>query len=66
MLIDFGFSEIISKDKKKCGTPGYIAPEILRNQHYDAKIDVFSSGVVLFKMFHKKKKIKNQLFYLLL
>ncbi|CAD8209185.1 unnamed protein product [Paramecium pentaurelia] len=31
-----------------CGTPGFIAPEILLNQNYDQKVDVFSIGVTLY------------------
>ncbi|CAD8094549.1 unnamed protein product [Paramecium sonneborni] len=31
-----------------CGTPGFIAPEILLHQNYDFKVDVFSIGVILY------------------
>ena len=34
----------------RCGTPGFIAPEVLRNEKYDTKVDVFSAGVVLYRM----------------
>ena len=33
-IVDFGLSEICSLEKylfSKCGTPGYVAPEILRS-----------------------------------
>ncbi|CAD8092817.1 unnamed protein product [Paramecium sonneborni] len=33
---------------KKCGTPGYVAPEIFRSRNYDQKIDVFSLGIVYY------------------
>ena len=37
-----------------CGTPGYIAPEILNSHHenrvYDDKVDVFSAGCIFFEM----------------
>lgn len=33
---------------KKCGTPGYVAPEIFKTKNYDQKIDVFSLGVVYY------------------
>ena len=34
----------------KCGTPGYMAPEIFLNKGYNERIDVYSAGVVLFMM----------------
>uniref|UniRef100_A0A0G4F0H6 Protein kinase domain-containing protein n=1 Tax=Chromera velia CCMP2878 TaxID=1169474 RepID=A0A0G4F0H6_9ALVE len=34
--------------KNKYGSPGYVAPEILREQAHDSKTDVFSVGVLLF------------------
>ncbi|CAD8177906.1 unnamed protein product [Paramecium octaurelia] len=52
-LIDFGLT---TKDsgKSKCGTPGYIAPEILnldtRINEYNEKCDIFSLGVIFYKM----------------
>lgn len=32
----------------RCGTPGYVAPEILADKIYDFKVDVFSVGVIMF------------------
>ena len=34
----------------KCGTPGYIAPEILRGKSYTEKVDLFSCGVIIFAL----------------
>ncbi|CAI5714583.1 unnamed protein product [Peronospora destructor] len=31
-----------------CGTPGYYAPEIVRNLPYDSKCDVWSLGVITY------------------
>eukprot|EP00934_Nitzschia_sp_Nitz4_P006054 Nitzschia sp. Nitz4//scaffold309_size21490//8451//12430//NITZ4_008610-RA/size21490-augustus-gene-0.0-mRNA-1//1//CDS//3329547177//6044//frame0 len=51
-LSDFGFSKTIrnrNECRTLCGTPGYLAPEILeRWPAYDVKVDVWSFGVILF------------------
>lgn len=44
------FSVIDYEKKGLCGTPGYMAPEIFKNETYDEKVDVFSLGVVLYSM----------------
>lgn len=35
----------------KCGTPGYVAPEMIRDQGYSYKADLFSLGSLLFNLF---------------
>ena len=50
-LIDFGFACYQHEYNKlftRCGTPGYVAPEVLHDKPYTTKIDVFSAGVILF------------------
>lgn len=51
-LADFGLSMLMSEydPNVRCGTPGYVAPEILKSLHYDYKSDIFSLGIVLFIM----------------
>jgi serine/threonine-protein kinase ULK/ATG1 len=52
-LADFGFARILpttSLAETLCGSPLYMAPEILRYQKYDAKADLWSVGTVLFEM----------------
>ena len=36
--------------KTQCGTPDYMAPEVLEGKTYSAKADVFSLGAVLWAL----------------
>lgn len=50
-ICDFGFAKKISdlqQDETACGTPGYVAPEILRGDPYGAEVDVWSMGVICY------------------
>lgn len=52
-LADFGFARSLpstSLAETLCGSPLYMAPEILRYEKYDAKADLWSVGTVLFEM----------------
>ena len=53
-ICDFGVSRKINKDDimfEQCGTPAYIAPEILINKGYEGfGVDIWSAGVVLYAM----------------
>lgn len=37
---------------EQCGTPAYIAPELLRGRGYSLNVDLWSAGVVLFAMLY--------------
>ena len=53
ILADFGLSEHLEKKNplfKRCGTPGYVAPEILTDQEYDTQVDVFSAGIIMYML----------------
>ena len=50
-LADFGLAAFVSQSDqlfKRCGTPGYVAPEILNDQKYDQKVDIFSAGIIFY------------------
>jgi calcium/calmodulin-dependent protein kinase I len=51
---DFGLSKLFPEEANDlqthtlCGTPGYVAPEVLNRQPYGVKIDVWSLGVIAY------------------
>lgn len=48
-LGDFGLAVQSSGPcQVKCGSPGYIAPEIFTKDSYDSKVDIFSVGIILY------------------
>lgn len=55
-LADFGMASFVGVDnlvRGRCGTPGFVAPEILLtkvNGGYGNKVDMFSAGVTLYVM----------------
>eukprot|EP00347_Sterkiella_histriomuscorum_P019855 403340048 len=58
-LADFGLACHFSKNqnysKVKCGTPGYIAPEILQQGLYSKKVDMFGLGCLIYFMLTGKE-----------
>lgn len=51
-LIDFGLSKVLSTDMTAtmCGSPLYMAPEILYKQDYDSNADIWSLGILVYEM----------------
>ncbi|XP_040399639.1 rhodopsin kinase GRK1 isoform X2 [Cygnus olor] len=56
-----------SKTRGYAGTPGFMAPEVLRDEEYDWAVDYFTLGVTLFEMVEARgpfrrrgEKVENQ------
>lgn len=50
-IVDLGFASHEEDYRKlfvRCGTPGYVAPEILNDKDYNCKVDVYSAGIILY------------------
>ena len=51
-VADFGLA-VFKNDAllyHKCGSPGYVAPEIFRGTGYSYKVDIFSLGTVFYNL----------------
>ncbi|KND04221.1 ULK/ULK protein kinase [Spizellomyces punctatus DAOM BR117] len=62
-LADFGFARALpsqSLASTLCGSPLYMAPEILRGDRYDAKADLWSFGAILYEMVTGRPPFKAQ------
>eukprot|EP00968_Pinguiococcus_pyrenoidosus_P000726 scaffold47_cov258-Pinguiococcus_pyrenoidosus.AAC.53 len=70
-IADFGFAKRLEGGKvtDKCGTPGYVAPEVIKQDPYGVSADVWSLGVIIYILlcgyppFHHSKM--NKLFQLI-
>ncbi|KNC53945.1 CAMK/CAMK1 protein kinase [Thecamonas trahens ATCC 50062] len=52
-VADFGLSKIVGEDvtlKTACGSPYYVAPEVLNDSTYTFSADVWSCGVILYTL----------------
>eukprot|EP01098_Paradermamoeba_levis_P015881 TRINITY_DN830_c0_g1_i1.p1 TRINITY_DN830_c0_g1~~TRINITY_DN830_c0_g1_i1.p1 ORF type:complete len:379 (-),score=139.95 TRINITY_DN830_c0_g1_i1:174-1256(-) len=49
-IADFGFSKQFGDEQlvTSCGSPGYVAPEVLTQDSYDKSVDMWSLGVIIY------------------
>jgi serine/threonine-protein kinase ULK/ATG1 len=62
-LGDFGFARSLVQESLAstlCGSPLYMAPEILRGEKYDAKTDLWSVGAIVYEMITGKTPFRAQ------
>lgn len=53
-ICDFGLSRIVTesptRDSSSAGTPEWMAPELIRNEPFTEKCDIFSFGVIIWEL----------------
>jgi len=65
-LTDFGFARYFETNtmvNTLCGSPLYMAPEIMRDKKYTHKADLWSVGVIMYEMLTGKLPFKSRTHY---
>lgn len=59
-LADFGFARHLEMDLAEtfCGSPLYMAPEVLNGNMYDGRADLWSIGAILYQLMTKRPPFK--------
>lgn len=53
-IIDFGLSLILKPENTcndPCGSPAYVAPEIIKKEDYAQKVDMWGLGIICFLLY---------------
>ena len=61
-LSDFAYSRAIAGPRKmtRCGTPAYVAPEVMLGYPYDESIDTYAFGVVFWQVITRAKPFATE------
>ena len=58
-LTDFGFSSFFESQKTVLGTPLFMAPEIFKRSSYSNKVDIWSMGIIAYKLLEGKSPFED-------
>ena len=62
-ILDFGLARLVSSDLTRShlmlGTMSYMAPEQLRSEPIDHRIDIFAMGVVMYELFSGRRPFQS-------
>ena len=56
-IADFGLATFTPNEEyiaHRCGSPGYVAPEVLKGKPYNYKADIFGAGSVFFNLLSRR------------